>query len=317
MLTPEQHAALKIQLVDVFGAAAAQILQVRDRGDVAALRSGAEAKRAHLADVAAAMAAAAIAEDWAKTEAAAAAQLGASYTELGAAAGITRQGARSRWPGLAELAAAARRAGRPPAPESTQREVGRAPTGGRDEEVEIEFEHTVTAWTVGDLRTALLPPPADMPVWAITAEEPGGEVEGETQIVKGTFLSASPVVADEGKNRLVLLLDFPTGTYQRRIRGPFGRSSRGDEFQHEAEPITVAALLAALEDLAADMPVLAWLADEPGSDHGDQQIVFDGAIGVDWSPPVRGERDGEWVPGNHFDLQLEFATGRYSRYVHR
>ncbi|WP_430787135.1 DUF6225 family protein [Actinoplanes sp. G11-F43] len=317
MLTPEQHAALRAQMIEVFGTVAVSVLEVADRDAVAALRRGttSEARRAHVAEVAIAMAAAGFAEEWAKTEATAAAKAGASYTELGTAAGITRQGARSRWPGLADLATAARRAGRAPAARPTQREVGRGPVGRH--EIEIEFEHTVTAWTVGDLRRALQPVPGDMPVMALTAEKPGGEFDGDTQVVRGTFLSASPVVAENGRMRFVLVLDHPTGTYNRLTSNGRGYKVRGEEYEHRVEPVTVAGLLAAIAEHPDDMPLLAWLADEPGDENGDEQIVYDGEIGQDWVPPVRGEREGEWVPGHHFDLQLEFKPGRYLRYEHR
>jgi hypothetical protein len=76
-------------------------------------------------------------------------------------------------------------------------------------------------------------------------------------------------------------------------------------------------LLAALDGLPDDMPVAAWPAEDPGSNEGDDQVVYDGAIGMDWSPPTRGEREGEWVTGHHFDLQLEYPSGRYLRYTTR
>lgn len=317
MLTSEQREALKGKLVDALSDAAVEVLQVRDRSEVAALRRGADAKRAHLTDVAIAMAAASIAEQRAKDEATAAAQAGASYAELGAAAGFTRQAARSRWPGLAELAEAARRAGRPPAAGPTQRDTGRTFDGGAGS-VEIEYEHTVTAWTVGDLRQALQPAPADMPLLAVTAEKAGGDIEGETQVVKGTHFSEPGWKADAGKKRFTLLLDFPSGTYNRRVPGPYGRDTTGEPFTHVVEPLTIAAVLAAMNGLPDDMPVVAWPADEPGSEDGDgDQVVYDGAIGLDWSPPARGEREGEWVIGNHFDLQLEYPSGKYLRWVDR
>ena len=314
MLTPQQHEALKKKLVDTFSGAAVEVLQVRDADELKALQSSADAKRAHLTDVAITMAAAAIAEQWAKDAATAAAGMGASYTELGTAAGITRQGARSRWPGLAELATAARRAGRPPAPKATQRDTGRTFNGGADT-VEIEYEHTVTAWTVGDLRQALQPVPADMPLHAVTAEKAGGDIEGETQVVTSTFFSESGLKVDAGKQRFTLLLDFPSGTYNRHVPGLYGRATMGEPFTHEVQPITAAAVLAAMDGLPDDMPVDVWPADDPGSNTGETQVVYDAAIGLDWSPPARGEREGEWVTGNHFDLQLEYPSGRYLRWV--
>ena len=183
--------------------------------------------------------------------------------------------------------------------------------------MEIEFEHTVNAWTVGDLRQALQPVPADMPLFAVTAEKAGGDGEGETQVVTRTFFSESGLTADSEKKRFTLQLDFPSGTYNRRVPGPWGRDTTGEPFSHEVEPVTAAAVLAALDGLPDDMPVDVWPAQEPGSNDGDVQVVYDGAIGLDWSPPARGEREGEWVTGNHFDLQLEFPSGRYLRWVDR
>jgi hypothetical protein len=54
-----------------------------------------------------------------------------------------------------------------------------------DEEL---FDHQVTAWTVGQLRTALAGLPDDMPVRVVPADEPGGEVTGDDQVV----ISAGP-----------------------------------------------------------------------------------------------------------------------------
>ena len=49
-------------------------------------------------------------DDRARTAAYEAAAAGADYGDLGDAVGMTRQGARRRWPGLAEITKAARRA---------------------------------------------------------------------------------------------------------------------------------------------------------------------------------------------------------------
>ncbi|GIJ63063.1 DUF6225 family protein [Virgisporangium aurantiacum] len=183
--------------------------------------------------------------------------------------------------------------------------------------MEIEYEHTVAAWTVGDLRQALRPAPADMPLFAVTAQTAGGDVEGETQVVTETRLSESGWKAEADKKRFTLLLDSASGTYNRRVPGPYGRATTGEPFIHEAEPLTVAAVLAAMEGLPDDMPVVVWPAEDPGSNDGDDQVDFDGAIGLDWSPPTRGEREGEWVTGNHFDLQLEYPSGKYLRWIDR
>ena len=66
------------------------------------------AKPASLATVAVAEAATVAVASIVRSAARWAAEHGADYSDLGAAAGITRQGARQRWPGLAEVTAAAR-----------------------------------------------------------------------------------------------------------------------------------------------------------------------------------------------------------------
>ena len=54
-----------------------------------------------------------------------------------------------------------------------------------DEEL---FEHQVTPWTAGQLRHALEGVPDDMPVIAVTAEEPGSDIAGDDQVI----ISAGP-----------------------------------------------------------------------------------------------------------------------------
>jgi Family of unknown function (DUF6225) len=73
---------------------------------------------------------------------------------------------------------------------------------------EEEFEHTVQAWTVGDLRSALEGIPDSMPLVAIIAEEPGSNLAGPDQVVT--------VAGMRGDEAFELDLEFPSGTYYRR-----------------------------------------------------------------------------------------------------
>ena len=72
--------------------------------------------------------------------------------------------------------------------------------------------------------------------------------------------------------------------------------------------------MAALDGISDDMPVRAWAAEEPGSEFGPELVIYDGAMGVEWVPPTRGDREGAWVTAPWFDLQCEFPSGTYCRY---
>jgi hypothetical protein len=236
----------------------------------------------------------------------AAAEGGASYVDLGHASGMTRQGALRRWPGLAEVAAAARRHGRPAAASSTKKEVGRRKISRWERE--IQFQLTVTEWTVWQLRDALEPAPADAPLMASPAEKPGGDFDDDLQAVTAAHMVNNlrdPVTGDK-RPTFVLELDYPSGTYY-----------KDDEpFEHQVEVLTVGAVLAALDGLPGDMPVQVWTADRPGRSNHDSsiQIIYDGAMGAEWSPPGRGETEGEWVTADWFGFQLEYPAGVYCRY---
>lgn len=95
----------------------------------------------------------------------------------------------------------------------------------RDEEL---FDHTVTAWTVGQLRQALERVPDDLPVRVIPAEEPSGDMCGAEQVVIGAGPWAYVPAASAGDVRAALAggviqpghfeisLEFPSGQYYRR-----------------------------------------------------------------------------------------------------
>lgn len=96
-----------------------------------------------------------------------------------------------------------------------------------DEEL---FDHQVTPWTVGQLRAALEGVPDDLPVRVMPAEEPGGDMLGDEQVV----ISAAPwadvpaVSASEVRTALAdgviqpghfeISCEFPSGEYYRRKR---------------------------------------------------------------------------------------------------
>jgi hypothetical protein len=103
-------------------------------------------------------------------------------------------------------------------------------------EDEEEFDHEVTAWTVGDLRRAMDGLPDDMPMAVNPAEEPGGDMNVPEQVVISAGAWASTelwkrtgfVLAEdmrtaitEGRvlpDRFEISLEFPSGRYLRRSR---------------------------------------------------------------------------------------------------
>ncbi|MEV0733437.1 hypothetical protein [Polymorphospora sp. NPDC050346] len=97
-LSPAAAARLRADLVDLVDRHAADHASTVDPQTTA------------LAVLATARAVAALADELSTAAAAAAARVGADYPEIGRAAGMTRQGARRRWPGLAQPAAADRAA---------------------------------------------------------------------------------------------------------------------------------------------------------------------------------------------------------------
>ena len=87
-----------------------------------------------------------------------------------------------------------------------------------DEEL---FDHQVTAWTAGQLRSALDGLPDGMPVRVVPADEPGSDLAGDEQVV----ISAGPWTA-EGvppsetvpADHFEISCEFPSGQYYRRGR---------------------------------------------------------------------------------------------------
>ena len=92
---------------------------------------------------------------------------------------------------------------------------------------EIEFEHVVKAWTVGDLRKALEGVPDDVQLVIETAEKPGGDVAGPTQVVIAAAYVKDWIPPDFSKGESAghfedrrttfqLNAEFPSGTYYKR-----------------------------------------------------------------------------------------------------
>lgn len=94
-----------------------------------------------------------------------------------------------------------------------------------DEEL---FTHTVTAWTVGQLRKALEGVPDNLPVRIIPAEEPGGDVAADDQVIigAGAWVDVPGVTASDVRAALAdgtipprvfeISTEFPSGKYYRR-----------------------------------------------------------------------------------------------------
>jgi hypothetical protein len=88
--------------------------------------------------------------------------------------------------------------------------------------------HQVTAWTVGQLRTALAGLPDDLPVRVIPADEPGSDLAGPDQVVisAAPWPDADADSADEMRAKLAsgqlqpgrfeISAEFPSGQYYRR-----------------------------------------------------------------------------------------------------
>lgn len=177
---------------------------------------------------------------------------------------------------------------------------------------EIEYEHTVLAWTVGDLRRALDGLPDDAALRAITAENPGSDIAGDEQIVCGAGMGQDWVPPTPGKpghmvpaDRFELQLEFPAGTYEQRD---------GWLLEHTVRTWTVGELRQAIAPIPDGAALVATTADDPGV-AGTDQVIYAADMGQDWVPPAGSAREGHWVPANRLDLQLEFPTGTYIRTV--
>lgn len=78
-------------------------------------------------------------------------------------------------------------------------------------------------------------------------------------------------------------------------------------FEHVAEAWTVGRLREALEGLPDDLPVIVDVAEEPGGDLVDEQVI----INVGFGHGVAG--DGSEFIGRELRIGCEFPTGTYHR----
>lgn len=85
---------------------------------------------------------------------------------------------------------------------------------------------------------------------------------------------------------------------------------RDDEelFDHVVVPWTVGDLRKALEGLPDDLPLQVNLAEEPGGDTCDTQVV----TGAGFAAITWGDERGEQIDRT-LSLECEFPTGRYYR----
>lgn len=85
-------------------------------------------------------------------------------------------------------------------------------------------------------------------------------------------------------------------------------ASDEEEFEHKVDAWTVGQLRAALDGVPDDMPLICWVAEEPGGkDVCGDQVVFGAGFGnVDWGNGLVEDR-------SRFGLSLEFPPGTYYR----
>lgn len=94
-------------------------------------------------------------------------------------------------------------------------------------ERDVEFEHIVHAWTVGDLRRALEGVPDDTELVIDPAEEPGGQVAGPQQVVVAAAMGQDWVPPERRSgerdghwvpaDRFEIETEFPSGTYHKTV----------------------------------------------------------------------------------------------------
>ena len=78
--------------------------------------------------------------------------------------------------------------------------------------------------------------------------------------------------------------------------------------RHEVRPWTVGELRAALQGLPDELPLVVHLAEEPGGDLVQDQVVTGAGFGtIDW-----GDERGEDVD-RRFGIECDFPTGEYYR----
>jgi Family of unknown function (DUF6225) len=101
-------------------------------------------------------------------------------------------------------------------------------------------------------------------------------------------------------------------------------------FDHQVTPWTAGQLRAALEGVPDDMPVRVWVAEDPGGDTVDEQVVVSAFpwVEVDVGPTgsaghicmpgataadIQAKLDTGELQSDHFAIGLEFPSGQYCR----
>ena len=79
------------------------------------------------------------------------------------------------------------------------------------------------------------------------------------------------------------------------------------EYDHQVTPWTVGQLRAALDGLPEDLPLEVMVAEEPGGDFAERQVVIDAGFGHGT------DVDGEEFVGREFQISCEFPSGTYVR----
>ena len=90
----------------------------------------------------------------------------------------------------------------------------------RDNAEEL-FDHSITAWTAGELRNALDGVPDHMPVCVTVADDPGGQLAGDEQVVidAGVWTTEGlPPSATALPDCFAICCEFPSGQYYRPQR---------------------------------------------------------------------------------------------------
>lgn len=79
------------------------------------------------------------------------------------------------------------------------------------------------------------------------------------------------------------------------------------EYDHQVTPWTVGQLRAALAGLPDDLPLVVIVAEDPGGELAEDQVVIDAGFGTG----TTGE--GEEFVGREFQICCEFPSGTYVR----
>jgi hypothetical protein len=83
---------------------------------------------------------------------------------------------------------------------------------------EEEYDHEVSAWTVGQLRAALADLDEDVPLRVEVAEEPGGSLVDLQVVIGASFVAQQPQDDAANAGEFAISCEFPPGTYLRQRR---------------------------------------------------------------------------------------------------